>query len=151
MYLEYEQFQADLKGSKANILQLTKKLDDTNVAQRITAEAPKAANKEKRLLKEESTSHLFEEASNKRREEDEMEAVKLLGKKKELEVKLENAEADFAVNFYRIEAYTNFSKIISSVGHQEIIAFLWSEHPDLEIASLEAKFHPMDIEGDEKD
>ncbi|KAL2538137.1 Thioredoxin-like protein [Forsythia ovata] len=68
--IAYEELQADLKESEANVLQLTKKLDDANAAQRITTEALEAADEEKRLLKEEYASHLLEVA--RLREEDTM-------------------------------------------------------------------------------
>ncbi|KAL2505424.1 hypothetical protein Adt_21045 [Abeliophyllum distichum] len=147
---------------------LTKKLNDSNAAQRVTAEALEAANEEKRLLKEDSTSHLLEvarlrekvevskveaeklrknlEDSDRRMEKAETEATKFLSEKKELEGKLENAKANFVVNFHHTEAYTNFSNYFSSVGQQEVMAVIYSEHPNLDITFIEAKFSPMDIE-----
>ncbi|KAL2474627.1 hypothetical protein Adt_35363 [Abeliophyllum distichum] len=84
--------------------------------------ALEAANEEKRQLKEDTPSHLLEAArlreeieagkaearklreslenSNRRREEGEVEVAKLLGEKKLLEEKLENAEADFTANIH---------------------------------------------------
>ncbi|KAL2471702.1 hypothetical protein Adt_39838 [Abeliophyllum distichum] len=49
------------------------------------------------------------------------------------------------------EAYTNFSNYFASVGHQEVMATLQLEHPDLDITFLEAMFPPMNIEDDGKE
>ncbi|KAL2545924.1 hypothetical protein Fot_15157 [Forsythia ovata] len=86
------------------------------------------------------------EESERRREEAKAEAAKLFGEKKELEWKLENAEADFTTNIHHIEAYTNFSNYFASVGQQEVMEALRSEHLDLDITSLEDKFPHMYIE-----
>ncbi|KAL2532567.1 Uncharacterized protein Adt_05918 [Abeliophyllum distichum] len=44
----YEQLQMDLKESDFNVLQLTKKLDDANAVQKVTAEALEKTNREKK-------------------------------------------------------------------------------------------------------
>ncbi|KAL2543283.1 hypothetical protein Adt_04261 [Abeliophyllum distichum] len=52
----YEQMEVDLKESDSNLLNMTKQLDNGNVAQKVAAEALEAANKEKRSLLEEAKS-----------------------------------------------------------------------------------------------
>ncbi|KAL2497657.1 hypothetical protein Adt_23207 [Abeliophyllum distichum] len=75
----------------------------------------------------------------------------LLSEKNELDEKLENAEAYFAANFYHAKAYTNFYNYFTSIDHQEIFAAFWSEHPDFDIASFEAKFSPVDLGDEDKE
>ncbi|KAL2494988.1 hypothetical protein Fot_38745 [Forsythia ovata] len=60
--------------------------------------------------------------------------------------KLQDADANFLANFHLTEAYTIFSNYFASVGQQEVINALRSEHPDFDLSSFEAKFPPMDIE-----
>ncbi|KAL2504376.1 Uncharacterized protein Adt_19997 [Abeliophyllum distichum] len=50
----YERMEADLKESDANLLNMTKQLDNANAAQKVAAEALEAANIEKRRLLEEA-------------------------------------------------------------------------------------------------
>ncbi|KAL2540229.1 hypothetical protein Adt_01207 [Abeliophyllum distichum] len=142
--------QADFKESDTNVLHLTKKLDDANAAQKVTAEALKAANEEKKRLLEELSLHRAEaeglrgslEASEKGRKDAEAEIVRLLDQQKEMKKKMESVEANYVANFHNTEAYTNFSDYFAKVGHQEVLAALRSEHPDFSISSLEVKFLP---------
>ncbi|KAL2542800.1 Uncharacterized protein Adt_03778 [Abeliophyllum distichum] len=157
MRTTYEQLQADLKEFDSNVLQLTKRLDNANAAQNVTAEALESANKEKRRLQGESESHELEaqslmgdlEISKKGRKEVEAEVARLLGEKKEMEAKLECVEADFVANFHNTEAYTNFSNYFDRVGHQEVLAVLRIDHPDLDLRPLHARFSPSNAEGEE--
>ncbi|KAL2480312.1 hypothetical protein Adt_33278 [Abeliophyllum distichum] len=80
------------------------------------------------------------------RDEAKARVTKLLDEKKGLEGKLEKTEADFTINFHHTEAYISFSNFFANVGHQEVIAALRLEHPDLDHTSLEAKFPPVEIE-----
>ncbi|KAL2461898.1 hypothetical protein Adt_45318 [Abeliophyllum distichum] len=82
--------------------------------------------------------------------ETETDVSRLFYKKNELEGKLENTEAEFVANFHNIEAYANFFDYFAKVGQQEVLATLRSEYLDLNIASLEARFPLLDVEG-EKD
>ncbi|KAL2481173.1 hypothetical protein Adt_34139 [Abeliophyllum distichum] len=140
----------DLKESDSNILQLTKKLDDANAAQKITTEALEAANQEKKQAFEESASCRLEaeglrlslEASEKGRKDAEAEMARLLAKEKDMEEKLRSVEVEYVANFHNIEAYTNFSNYFAKVGHQEVLAVLRLDYPDFNIGSLEARFSP---------
>ncbi|KAL2486859.1 putative abhydrolase domain-containing protein [Abeliophyllum distichum] len=133
MRMAYKQLQADLRKSDSNVLQLTKKLDNANAAQKVAAEALKATNIEKRRLQSEYESSELEaqrlrgdlKVSEKGRTEAEVEVARLLGEKKEMEAKLESVEADFIANFHNTEAYTNFSDYFArggapgGIGHVE--------------------------------
>ncbi|KAL2519093.1 hypothetical protein Adt_15340 [Abeliophyllum distichum] len=153
MHTTYEQLQADLRESDSNVLQL----DNANAAQKVAAVALEAANIENRNLQSESESRELEaqrlrkdlEVSEKGRKEAEAEVARLLGEKKEMEVKLESVEVDFIVNFHNTEAYTNFSDYFARVGHQEVLAVLRVEHPILDLGTLGARFPPPEAEGEE--
>ncbi|KAL2499538.1 Uncharacterized protein Adt_25088 [Abeliophyllum distichum] len=146
----YEQMEADLKEYDSNLLNLTKQLDNANDVQKVAAEALEAANKEKRHLLEEVKSRDEEifglrkdlELSENGRKEAE-------AGKREVEVKLANAEADFMANFHNTEAYTNFSYYFAKVGQQEALTVLRNDHSDFDVKSLEARFPPPDAEGEE--
>ncbi|KAL2461800.1 Uncharacterized protein Adt_45220 [Abeliophyllum distichum] len=138
---------ADLRESDSNILQLTKQLDNANAAQKVA---------KKRLLSESKSRNLeFQrlrgelEISEKGRTEAEAKVTRLLGEKKEMEAKLENVEADFIANFHNTEAYTNFSDYFARVGHQEVLAALRTERPDLDLGPLGDKFPPPDADEEE--
>ncbi|KAL2485115.1 Uncharacterized protein Adt_29871 [Abeliophyllum distichum] len=126
-------------------------LDTANVAQKVVAEALEAANLEKRCFLSESECRDLEfqrmreelEVSEKGRMEAEAEVTRLLGEKKEMEVKLENVEADFIANFHNTEAYTNFSDYFARVGHQEVLAALRTERNDLDLGPLGDRFPPL--------
>ncbi|KAL2466299.1 putative abhydrolase domain-containing protein [Abeliophyllum distichum] len=157
MQTTYEQLQVDLKESNANVLALTKKLDHANVAQRKLTEALEVANEQKKKLKEECDSYELEvtclrkEAKVLKTEVDGLEESLGASKmgRKELEAKLENVEAEFVANFHNNDAYTNFSYFFVKVGHQEVLAIFQSEHLELDISSLEAKFPLADVVGEE--
>ncbi|KAL2481651.1 Uncharacterized protein Adt_34617 [Abeliophyllum distichum] len=148
--------EADLRESDSNVLHLTKKLDDANVVQKVTAEALEAANEEKRRLLEESTSHRLEakglrnslDTSEAFRKEAEVEVARLLGEKKDLERKLKSVKVEYVANFHNTEAYTNFFNYFAKFGHQEVLVVLKSDYPDLSLGSLEARFSLPDVEGD---
>ncbi|KAL2497396.1 putative abhydrolase domain-containing protein [Abeliophyllum distichum] len=108
----YERMEADLKESDANLLNMTKQLDNANAAQKVAAEALEAANIEKRRLLEEEKSR-EEEVSSLRKELADAEKAKREAEdgKKEVEAKLANAEADFVANFHNTEAYSNFGRL----------------------------------------
>ncbi|KAL2485780.1 Uncharacterized protein Adt_30536 [Abeliophyllum distichum] len=114
-------------------------------------------NKEKRRLQDKSESRELEaqslrgdlEASEKGRKEAEAEVARLLGEKKEIEAKLECVEAEFVVNFHNTEAYTNFFDYFTGVGHQEVLATLKTDHPDLDLGSLKVRFTLLDAKGEE--
>ncbi|KAL2504672.1 Uncharacterized protein Adt_20293 [Abeliophyllum distichum] len=148
--IAYEQMEADLKESDSNILNMTKQLDNANAAQKVTAEALEAANKEKRRLLEEAKSR-DEEISGLRKELATAENGKKEAKdgKKEVEVRLVNAEADFVANFHNTEAYTNFADYFARVGQQEVLTALRNDHPEFDVKVLEARFPPPDVEGEE--
>ncbi|KAL2481392.1 hypothetical protein Adt_34358 [Abeliophyllum distichum] len=124
--------------------------NNANAAQKVAAEALEAANIEKRCLQSESESREQEvnrlrrdlEVSEKSRMEAEAEVVRLLGEKTEMEAKLENVEADFIANFHNTEAYTNFSDYFARVGHQEVLAVLRAERPELDLGFLGDRFPP---------
>ncbi|KAL2471987.1 Uncharacterized protein Adt_40123 [Abeliophyllum distichum] len=116
--------EADLKEFDSNVLNLTKKLNNANVAQKVITEALEAANGKKRKEAEAG--------------------------RKEVEVKLANAEADFVANFHNTEAYTNFSDYFSRVGQQEVLSALRKDHPNFNLGSLEARFPPPGMEGEEE-
>ncbi|KAL2486717.1 hypothetical protein Adt_31473 [Abeliophyllum distichum] len=153
----HEQLQTDLKEFDSKVLHLTKKLDDANAAQKVTFKALEVTNEEKRLLREKSTFYRLEaeglrgslEASEKGRKEVEVEIARLLGEKKEMDRKLESVEAEYDANFHNTEAYTNFSDNFAKIAHQEVLAMLRSEHPNFNIGSLEDRFHPSDVGGEE--
>ncbi|KAL2466583.1 hypothetical protein Adt_42434 [Abeliophyllum distichum] len=157
MHTAYKQLQANLREFDSNVLQLTKQLDNANTAQKVAVEALEVANKEKRRLQGESESRELEgqslrgylEVFEKRRKEAEAEVARLLGEKKEMEAKLECVEADFAANFHNTETYTNFSDYFARVGHQEVLAVLRTDHPDLNLRSLQVRFPPPGAEGEE--
>ncbi|KAL2541039.1 hypothetical protein Adt_02017 [Abeliophyllum distichum] len=157
MRTAYEQLQADLKEFDSNILQLTKQLDNANAVQKVAAEVLEATNKEKRHLQIESESHELEvqrlrgdlEVFEKERKKAEAKVARLLGEKKEMEAKLESVEADFIANFINTEAYTNFSDYFARVGHQEVLAVLRTEHPDLDHGPLQARFPPPEAKGED--
>ncbi|KAL2497585.1 putative abhydrolase domain-containing protein [Abeliophyllum distichum] len=139
--------QVDLKEFESNVLVLTKKLDYANTAKRIASEALEVANKDKRKLKEECDSYELEVTRLKEAEACKVEADRLKESleayekgRKELEVKLENAETEFVANFHNTNAYTDFSDFFAKVGHQEVLAALRFEHPELDISFMEAKF-----------
>ncbi|KAL2497704.1 putative abhydrolase domain-containing protein [Abeliophyllum distichum] len=146
----YEQMEADLKESDSNVLNLTKQLENANAAQKVAAEALEAANKEKRRLLEEAESR-DEEISGLRKD---LESSKNGRKeveagKREVEAKLANAKAEFMANFHNTEAYTNFSDYFARIGQQEVLTALRNDYPDFDIRSLEARFPPPDLEGEE--
>ncbi|KAL2456881.1 Plus3 domain-containing protein [Abeliophyllum distichum] len=116
----YEQMEADLKESDSNLLNMTKQLDNANAAQKVTAEALEAANKEKKRLLEEAKSR-EEEILGLRSELAKAESSKKEAEdgKMEVETRLANAEADFVANFHNTEAYTNFADYFARVGHQK--------------------------------
>ncbi|KAL2466723.1 hypothetical protein Adt_42574 [Abeliophyllum distichum] len=132
-------------------------LDNANAAQKVAAEALEAANKEKRRLLDEAKSHEQETQSlrenlgvaEKGRKEAEAEVAQLLGEKKEMEAELGNVETEFVVNFHNTEAYTNFSDYFARVGHQEVLTVLKTDHPSINLGPLEARFSPLDVEGEE--
>ncbi|KAL2461760.1 hypothetical protein Adt_45180 [Abeliophyllum distichum] len=138
---------ADLRESDSNILQLTKQLVTANAAQKVA---------KKRLLSESESRNLeFQrlrgelEVSEKGRTEAEAKVTRLLGEKKEMEAKLENVEADFIANFHNTEAYTNFADYFARVGHQEVLAALRTERPDLDLEPLGDKFPPPEADEEE--
>ncbi|KAL2504481.1 hypothetical protein Adt_20102 [Abeliophyllum distichum] len=150
MRMTYKQLQANLRESDSNVLQLTKQLDNANAVQKVATEALEAANIEKSRLQSESESCELEfqrlrrelEVSEKGRTEAEAEVTRLLGEKKEMETKLDNVQADFIENFHNTEAYTNFSNYFARVGHQEVLAALRAECPDLNLGPLGDRFLP---------
>ncbi|KAL2512256.1 Uncharacterized protein Adt_17856 [Abeliophyllum distichum] len=146
----YERMEADLKESDANLLNMTKQLDNANAAQKVAAEALEAANIEKRRLLEEAKSR-EEEVSSLRKEL--ADAEKARGEaedgKKEVKARLANAEADFVANFHNTEAYSNFSDYFARVDQQEVLTALRTDHPDFDIKTLETRFPPPDVEGEE--
>ncbi|KAL2453749.1 Plus3 domain-containing protein [Abeliophyllum distichum] len=146
----YEQMEADLKESDSNLLNMTKQLDNANAAQKVTAEALEAANKEKKRLLEEAKSR-EEEILGLRSELAKAESSKKEAEdgKMEVETRLANAEADFVANFHNTEAYTNFADYFARVGHQEVLTALRNDHPELDVKNLEARFPPPDAEGEE--
>ncbi|KAL2492569.1 hypothetical protein Adt_28197 [Abeliophyllum distichum] len=123
MRTAYEHFKVDLRESESNVLNLTKQLDNANVAQ-----------KETQSLRESL------KAAKKRRKEAEAKVARLLGEKKEMEAKWRNVEAEFVANFHNTKAYTNFSDYFARVGHQKVLTML---------RTLEARFPPPDVEGEE--
>ncbi|KAL2498506.1 putative abhydrolase domain-containing protein [Abeliophyllum distichum] len=143
--------EADLKESDSNLLNMTKQLDNANAAQKVATEALEAANKEKRRLLEEARSRdeeisiLRKDLANVENGKKETEAGK-----REVEVRLANAEADFVENFHNTEAYTNFLDYFARVGQQEVLTALKNDHLDFDIKSLEARFPPPDA-GSEDD
>ncbi|KAL2492127.1 Uncharacterized protein Adt_27755 [Abeliophyllum distichum] len=157
MRMAYEQFQANLRESNSNVLQLTKQLDNANAVRKVVAEALEATNVEKRCLQSEYESREMEaqllqrdlEVSEKERKEAEAEVARLQGEKKEMKAKLESVEADFIANFHNTEGYTNFSDYFARVGHQEVLAVLRAEYPDLNLGPLRARFPPPEAEGEE--
>ncbi|KAL2471645.1 hypothetical protein Adt_39781 [Abeliophyllum distichum] len=128
----YEHLQADLRKSESNVLNLTKQLDNANAAQRVATEALEDL-----------------EVAKKGRNEAEAEVAQLVGKKKEMEAKLENVEVDFVANFHNTEAYTNFSEYFARVGHQKVLTVLRTDHPSFDLGPLEARFPPPDVESEE--
>ncbi|KAL2457868.1 Uncharacterized protein Adt_46192 [Abeliophyllum distichum] len=146
----YEQMEADLKESDSNVLNLTKQLDNANTAQKFTSEALEAANGEKRRLLAEAKLR-DDEIQSLRRDLESFENGRKEAEagRKEVEVKLANAEADFVANFHNTEAYTNFSDYFARVGEQEVLTALRKDRPNLDIGSLEARFPPSDVEGEE--
>ncbi|KAL2518514.1 Uncharacterized protein Adt_14761 [Abeliophyllum distichum] len=121
-----------------------------NAAQKVAAEAFEAANKEKRRLLEEAKSR-DEEISGLRRDLELSEIGKKEAEagKREMEARLASAEADFVANFHNTKAYTNFSDYFARVGQQEVLTALRNNHPDFDVKSLEARFPPPDVEGEE--
>ncbi|KAL2542751.1 hypothetical protein Adt_03729 [Abeliophyllum distichum] len=142
--------EADLKESDSNLLNLTKQLDNANAAQKVTAEALETTNKEKRRLLEEAKSR-DEEISIMRKDLELSENGRKEAEagKRKVEAKLANAEADFVANFHNTEAYTNFSDYFARVGQQVVLTELRNDHPDFDVKSLEARFPPRDVEGEE--
>ncbi|KAL2492892.1 Uncharacterized protein Adt_28520 [Abeliophyllum distichum] len=147
----YDQMEADLKKSDSNVLNLTKQLDNANAAQKVTAEALEATNGEKRHLLEEaklrddeiqSLRRDLEPSENGRKEAE--------AGRNEVEEKLATAEAEFMANFHNTEAYTNFSDYFARIGQQEVLTALRNDHPDFDIKPLEARFPPLDVEGEEE-
>ncbi|KAL2475049.1 hypothetical protein Adt_35785 [Abeliophyllum distichum] len=124
--------------------------------QQALEEALEAANLEKRRILSESESRDLEfqrlqrelEVLKKERTEAEAEVTRLLGEK-EMEVKLKNVEVDFIANFHNTEAYTNFSDYFARVGHQEVLAALRTEHPDLNLRPLGDSFPPPKADEEE--
>ncbi|KAL2497987.1 hypothetical protein Adt_23537 [Abeliophyllum distichum] len=163
----------DLKELEANVLQLIKKLDDANAAQKVAVKALEEANEEMRLLNEDAAFQQLEgtrlkeaaeldkaeiarlrkslEVYGKRKRKADAEVAGLLSEKNQLLEMLDNADENFMANFHLTKAYTNFSNYFASVGQQKVLATLRSEHLDLDIASLEAKFSPVVLrdEGEE--
>ncbi|KAL2498304.1 Uncharacterized protein Adt_23854 [Abeliophyllum distichum] len=117
----YERMEADLKESDANLLNMTKQLDNANAAQKVAAEALEAANIENRRLLEEAKSR-EEEVSRLRK---------------------------FVANFHNTEAFSNFSDYFARVGQQEVLTALRTDHPDFDVKTLETRFPPPDAEGEE--
>ncbi|KAL2497509.1 Uncharacterized protein Adt_23059 [Abeliophyllum distichum] len=142
--------EADLKEFDSNLLNLTKQLDNANAAQKVAAEALEAANKDMRRLLEKAKSR-DEEISGLRKdlELSENDSKGAEAKKREVEAKLANVEADFVANFHNTEAYTNFFDYFARVGQQEVLTALRNDHPDFDVKSLEARFPPSDVEGEE--
>ncbi|KAL2518298.1 hypothetical protein Adt_14545 [Abeliophyllum distichum] len=112
------------ESQDSNVLNLTKQLDNANAAQKVAAEALEVANQENRHLLDE-VQNLREnlESSENGKKEAKSEVARLMGEKKEMEeklgkveAKLENAEAEFVVNFCNTEAYTNFMDYFARVG-----------------------------------
>ncbi|KAL2497998.1 hypothetical protein Adt_23548 [Abeliophyllum distichum] len=127
-HMAYEQMEADLKKSDSN----------------------------RRLLDEVQSLRGILESSEKSRKEAESEVAHLMGEKKEMEeklgeaeAKLKNAEAEFVANFHNTEAYTNFFDYFARIGQQEVLIVLRNDHPNFDIASLEARFPPLDVEGED--
>ncbi|KAL2508960.1 hypothetical protein Fot_32607 [Forsythia ovata] len=116
-------------------------------------------SRQKKTIEEISRETAQEEAERAGDEDANGDEVSLVRKRKASNSqgvrRREKAEAEAAkllvANFYHTKAYTNFSNFFSSMGHQEVIAALQSKHPNLDVASLEAKFLPMDIEDDGDD
>ncbi|KAL2474255.1 hypothetical protein Adt_34991 [Abeliophyllum distichum] len=113
----YEQLHADLKESEANVLYLTKKLDDASAAQKVTTEALDEETKSGRDEAENLMRSL--KASEKGRNEAETEVAKLLTEKKELEGKLENVEVEFVATFHNTDANGDYgiARIVSFHRH----------------------------------
>ncbi|KAL2486138.1 Uncharacterized protein Adt_30894 [Abeliophyllum distichum] len=132
MRTTYEQLQVNLRKFDSNVLQLTKQLDNANTAQKVIVEALEVDNIEKRRLQ--------------RRTEAEAEVTQLLGEKKEMEAKLESMETDFITNFHNTKAYTNFSDYFARMAHQEVLAALKDERPDLNFGPLRDRFPPPEAE-----
>ncbi|KAL2455942.1 Uncharacterized protein Adt_47018 [Abeliophyllum distichum] len=155
--IAYKQMEADLRESDSNLLNMTKQLDNANAAQKVAAEALEAANVEKRRIQEEAKFR-DEEMSGLRKELADAEEGKKAAEdgrkeaeagRKELEARLANAEADFVANFHNTEAYSNFADYFARIGQQEVMTVLRNDHPDFDVKSLEAKFPPPDVEGEE--
>ncbi|KAL2455328.1 Plus3 domain-containing protein [Abeliophyllum distichum] len=146
----YEQMEADLKESDSNVLNLTKKLNNANAAQKVTTEALEATNGKKRCLLEEAKFR-DEEIQSLRRDLESSENGRKEAEagRKEVEAKLANAEADFVANFHNTEAYTNFYDYFARVSQQEVLTALRKDHPNFDLGSLEARFPPPDMEGKE--
>ncbi|KAL2465696.1 hypothetical protein Adt_41547 [Abeliophyllum distichum] len=133
------------------------KLDDANAAQKVTVKALEVVNEEKRRLQEETTSRRLEakslrgilDTSKISQKEAEAEITRLLGEKKEMERKLESVEAEYVANFHNTEAYNNFSNYFAKVVHQEVLAVLKSDYPELSLGYLESRFSPPDAEDEE--
>ncbi|KAL2505850.1 Uncharacterized protein Adt_21471 [Abeliophyllum distichum] len=142
--------EADLKEFDSNLLNLTKQLDNANAAQKVAAEALEAANKENRRLQEEAKSR-DEEISCLRKDLELSENGRkgTEAGKREVEAKLANAEADFVANFHNTEAYINFFDYFARVDQQEVLIALRNDHLDFDVKSLEARFSPPDVEGEE--
>ncbi|KAL2518231.1 Uncharacterized protein Adt_14478 [Abeliophyllum distichum] len=131
---EHQQAMEGLKAALDN---------NANAAQKVAAEALKAANKEKRRLLEEAKSRdeeisgLRKDLANAKDDEKEAEAGK-----REVEARLANVEADFVANFHNTEVYTNFADYFARVGQQEVLTALRNDHPDFDVKALEARFPP---------
>ncbi|KAL2532304.1 hypothetical protein Adt_05655 [Abeliophyllum distichum] len=84
----------------------------------------------------------------KKRKKVEAETIRdsVLAEKEDLAKKLQEVEASFVANFHLTKAYTSFSNYFASVGQQEVISVLHKEHPNFDLSSLEAKFHPIEVE-----
>ncbi|KAL2527056.1 hypothetical protein Adt_12110 [Abeliophyllum distichum] len=96
-------------------------------------------------LEEISKLTLGLEISKKGSLEAEVVSAKLLDDKECLEEKLGNVEVEFVANFHNTDAFSNFSNYFTCIDQHEILSALRSEQPDLDIASLEARFCSIEL------
>ncbi|KAL2527522.1 hypothetical protein Adt_12576 [Abeliophyllum distichum] len=146
--LAYEKVRSDIAEAESQFVILTKNLDDPLNAQKIASETLEASNGENhRLTAEAFARHeeilkLKSELEESFKEKVEVEAVwdSVMAENEDLVKKLQDAEANFIANFHRTEAHASFSNYFASVGQQEVINVLRSEHLDFDISVLKAKF-----------
>ncbi|KAL2489518.1 hypothetical protein Fot_42810 [Forsythia ovata] len=139
--------------AESQIAILTKKLDNALNAQNKASEALEATNGKNRQLAAEATARKDEISKLKSdleaclKEKMWVETVRdaVMAEREDLAKKLQDADANFVANFHLTEAYTSFFNYFASVRQQEVINALRTEHLDLDLSSLEAKFPPMDI------